>query len=167
MRALGCGLGRSHGNNNPVAFGPHGVRVKLIEIQDNSRHGRIGAVLRCAYPGHTEGIDRYFIGSTPATDCAGEIEQDSIRVDRRLNRRLYWRTEHNFHAQIFPLPRDRHLAHSRGPSCVLRHGARHCKHKSSEMFGNCRHVGFALASAPPFPALPLTSFCCKCRATVP
>jgi len=113
--------------------------VNLIEVEDDTGHGRDGAVLGGPNAEQAKRIDCDLIGSTPRADSAGQIEQDPVGADRCFNRRLYRRTEYYFHTQIRALPRHLDFAHSDRPSGTLACGARHCQQKGSDMFGNGRH----------------------------
>lgn len=80
-------------------------------------------------------------------DCAGKIEQNPVRMDSGLNRRLNWGTERDFHAHIASIPRHPHILYRRRSAWDLRRGGRRQEHKDREMFPNGRHLFLTLASA--------------------
>ena len=148
VAALTGQLRRTDRDQNTIALSFHRVGMCCIEVEDDPGHGWGRAVLSRAHPLHAVGI--YFnFGSIFATDRARKIQQDTIRIDCSLDRWLDRSTQGHFHLQVGPLPRVRHFAHRHRRGGSLRQSARHCEQKGSEMFGDCRHVCCALASAPP------------------
>ena len=134
----------SNGYHNPVSFQRYRVRMRLIEVENDSRDKRIGAVLAGAHAAHSVRIHR----DTAKIIVAGgirKIEQNAVWIGRRLERRLYGSTEREFHAQIAPLMRCRHMLHRRDPAAVLCRGTRQQQHQGPEMFLNCHHSLLTLA----------------------
>ena len=85
------GLHGSHRHNNPVAVGLQRVGMRLIQVKNNSRDRRRGRVLARAHAEHAIRVHFNFRGF--AADRARKIQQDPVRIYRRLNRRLDGRTE--------------------------------------------------------------------------
>ena len=134
----------SNGHHNPVSFHRYRVRMGLIEVENDSRDKRIGAVLAGAHAAHSVRIHR----DTSKIVAAGgirKIEQNAVWIGRRLKRRLYGSTEREFHAQIAPLKRCRHTLHRRRPGAVLCGRAGQQEHQDPEMFLNCLHSLLTLA----------------------
>jgi hypothetical protein len=116
-------LYRANRKNNSVSFRLHRVGMGLIEVENDSRNRRAGAVLAGAHPMHSVGMDRNSFNAVVA-DGLRKVEQNPVRIGGRLKRRLYRTAERNFHAEIGALSYRRHTLHPRRHGAVLRRRAR-------------------------------------------
>jgi hypothetical protein len=137
----------SHGYHNPVSFHPYRVRMGLIEVENDSRDKRIGAVLAGAHAAHPVRIHRD-ASKVVVAGGIGKIEQNAVWIGRRFKRRRNGGTEREFHAQIGSLKRRRHALHRRCPGAVLGGRAGQQEHQDPEMFLNCLHSLLTLAGVP-------------------
>jgi hypothetical protein len=137
----------SNGNHNPVSLHRYRVRMGLIEVEDDSRDKRVGAVLAGAHAAHSVRIHRD-TSKIVVAGGIGKIEQNAVWIGRRLKRRLYGGTEREFHPQIASLNCCRHVLHRRRPGAVLGSRAGQQEYQDSEMFLNCLHSLLTLAGFP-------------------
>jgi hypothetical protein len=119
----------------------------LIEVENDSRDKRIGAVLAGAHAAHPVRIHRD-ASKVVVAGGIGKIEQNAVWIGRRFKRRLYGGTEREFHTQIGSLKRRRHTLHRRCPGAVLCGCAGQQEHQNPEMFLNCLHSLLTLAGVP-------------------
>jgi hypothetical protein len=129
---------RTNRNNDPVSFGLHGIRMWLVEIENQTRDKRTGGVLARTHTPYPIFVDSNILDAVVAGGIR-KIEQDSFWIRCRLKRRLYRITERHFYAQIGAVVYRRHTLHRRRPAGALCHGTRQQEHDSPEMFLNCRH----------------------------
>ena len=85
----------SHRQNNAVAFGRYNVRADLVQIEHNSSDVGSRAVLRRPDLSHAVGVHRDTLRAV-VTDRVRKIQQDAVRVRRRIYRWLYRSTDRDF-----------------------------------------------------------------------
>lgn len=97
-----CAMGKvlllaGYRQDDAVPLGRNHVRTHLVEIEDHSSHVRTRAVLPGSYLSHAVRIHRYGFGAV-AADRVRKIQQDTVRIDRSINRGLYRSTDRDFNS---------------------------------------------------------------------
>lgn len=81
--------------NNTIALGSYNVRAHLIQIQHNSSNVGRSAMLRRPDLSHAVGVHRDTLRAAVANRVR-KIQQDTVRICRRIHRGLYRSTDRDF-----------------------------------------------------------------------